>query len=226
VKTRHIEVRRTARVVELGASVAAPATLWVVLHGYRQLAHRFLRRFHHLDDGTRRIVAPEALNHFYLDERGGRHGPDHPVGATWMTRHDREAQISDYVAYLDSVVRRLRAEVGTATPLFVLGFSQGQHTVARWLALGETRPRGAVFWGDVMPGDLPPETGGRLGALRCVRVRGRDDGHLDPKLLAADAARWEAWGVAADTVTHPGGHEVEPASLARVVAALEGDHPL
>lgn len=226
MRIRELEVRRTARLAELGTEVAAPESLWVVLHGYRQLSHRFLRRFAHLDDGRRRIVAPEALNHFYLEDRPGRHGSEHPVGATWMTRHHREAQISDYVAYLDAVAAALRDEVSGDPPLFALGFSQGQHTLARWTVLGRARPRGVVFWGDVVPGDLPDEAGERFAATRCVQVRGRGDTHLTPELLEADDRRWAGWGVTPEIVEHPGGHEVEAETLGRVVRALERGEPL
>lgn len=226
MEIRELAVRRTARIAELGTGVADPRALWVVVHGHRQLAHRFLRRFAHVDDGSRRIVAPEALNHFYLEDRGGRHGPEHPVGATWMTRHHREAQIGDYVAYLDAVAADLVSRTGGRVPLFALGFSQGQHTVARWCVLGDAPLRGAVFWGDVMPGDLPSAAAERLAALRCVCVRGAGDTHLTDELLAADARRWAAWGVEPEVVEHPGGHDLEAEALRRVMTALEDGRAL
>ena len=51
--------RRTGRCAACGPT--DPATvreLWVVLHGYGQLASRFLAGFGTLDDGSRLIVAP------------------------------------------------------------------------------------------------------------------------------------------------------------------------
>ncbi|HBD96841.1 MAG TPA: phospholipase, partial [Gemmatimonadetes bacterium] len=53
---RHIEVPKTARYWVLGEDIVSPDELWFVLHGYRQLAARFLRRFEGIADGTRRIV--------------------------------------------------------------------------------------------------------------------------------------------------------------------------
>src|SRR5690348_9673298 len=101
----HIAVGRTARYVVLGstAKTGGLREVWVVLHGYGQLAATFARYFEILDDGTRLIVAPEALNRFYLT--GPTSGPanERPVGATWMTREDREHEIEDYVAYLDTL---------------------------------------------------------------------------------------------------------------------------
>jgi hypothetical protein len=31
---------------------------------------------------------------FYFDDPAKRHGPDSPVGASWMTRADREREIA------------------------------------------------------------------------------------------------------------------------------------
>jgi len=91
----HIEVPRTARYLTLGPGDAAD--VWIVIHGYGQLAGRFLRRFEPIDDGTRHIVAPEALSRFYVGNEAGRHGQSSKVGATWMTREAREDEITDYV---------------------------------------------------------------------------------------------------------------------------------
>ena len=41
--------------------------VWFVLHGFGQLSPYFIRHFGVLADGTRLIVAPEALNRFYLE---------------------------------------------------------------------------------------------------------------------------------------------------------------
>src|SRR5207245_2948078 len=61
----HIRVARTAPYEVLGSEKTA-REIWFVLHGYGQLASSFIRAFAPLDDGTRLIVAPEALNRFYL----------------------------------------------------------------------------------------------------------------------------------------------------------------
>lgn len=80
---RHLEVARTARYWVIGEDVSNPAEVWFVLHGYKQLACRFLRRFEPLADGTRLLVAAEGLSRFYAEESPGRHGPGAVVGATW-----------------------------------------------------------------------------------------------------------------------------------------------
>jgi hypothetical protein len=91
-----IVVPRSARYYTLGPTHGFPREVWIVCHGYGQLASRFLGQFAGLDDGTRLIVAPEALSRFYLDPIPERRDQRNPrVGATWMTKEDRDAEIAD-----------------------------------------------------------------------------------------------------------------------------------
>jgi predicted esterase len=114
--------------------------VWIACHGYGQLAAPFAQALEPLDDPTRVILVPEALNRFYPGEALRLHGPDSPVGATWMTREDRESEITDYVEYLDLVASTIRREMHHAdVKVVALGFSQGVATVCRWAALGKTR---------------------------------------------------------------------------------------
>ena len=138
----HVRVPRTARYWTLDAD-APPRELWYVLHGYKQLARRFMRRFTPVHGGARRIVAPEGLSRFYIEQEPGRHGPTSVVGATWMTREDRLNEIRDYVDYLDRLHREVAADA-EAAPVTVLGFSQGVATAARWVVQGAVRALGAV----------------------------------------------------------------------------------
>ncbi len=216
-----LEVRRTARYAVLGEEARDPRELWIVVHGYRQLAHRFVRSFRTLDDGTRCIVAPEALSRFYLDDTGGPHGPRHRVGASWMTHHDREREIADYVAYLDDLVALHRERIGPEPRLVALGFSQGAHTVARWVAAGGTPPPATtVLWGAPLPTDLDPVVAPpRLRATQFVLVRGRADATRSAEGEQAEAETLQRWGVTPRIIEHDEGHEVVPAWLRRLTSA-------
>lgn len=222
---RHLEVARTARYWVLGEDSARPAELWIVLHGYQQLARRFLRRFEPLADGRRRIVAPEALSRFYKDQAPGRHGPDSAVGASWMTREDREREIADYVRYLDRLAEAVGAGAtpdgeegrgGAAPPaLTVLGFSQGVATAARWSVLGRTRPRRLVLWGDFLPADLDVERAREAWAgTEVILVRGDRDALLgDERTAEVEASLLSAAAPSARTVRYAGGHDIHQPTL-------------
>lgn len=217
IRQGHLEVPRRARLAMVGSETFPPDELWIVLHGYRQLARRFLRPFRALGGPGRLVVAPEGHSRFYLEGAPGPHRSGDPVGASWMTREDRETEIRDYVTYLDHVLERFG---GPDTRLTVLGFSQGVHTAARWIALGRTgreeRAGGArlILWGAAFPRDLPEGAASRFRDLtELVLVRGEADGLRN----RADEEWEERWlaeeGVPFRVDYHPGGHRVAEAVL-------------
>lgn len=95
-----------------------------VIHGYAQLAKDFIKEFDFLDDGETMIVAPEGLSRFYSRDK---------VGASWMTKVNRDEEIGDYIKYLDKLESSLTElyDLSSADKI-ILGFSQGVHTAARW----------------------------------------------------------------------------------------------
>jgi predicted esterase len=211
VVERHLEVLRTARYWVAGDEVSGPDEVWYVLHGYRQLARRFLRRFEPLADGTRRIVAPEALSRFYTDPQRGRHGATSSVGATWMTREDREHEIADYVRYLDTLADEVSADLESKARVTVLGFSQGVATACRWVTRGRIRPRRMILWGDFLPPDLDMERArATLSETEWITVRGvRDPALHDLALEEAEAERLGSAGLAVRRVVYEGSHDID-----------------
>jgi len=214
----HLRVARTARYYTLGGGGERVGEAWFALHGYRQAARRFVRRFEVLDAPERIIVVPEALSRFYVDPSPGRHGPEHRVGASWMTREDRDNEIADYVAYLDALAREVAA---TAAPAVrrrvVLGFSQGAHTASRWVVLGRPNAHELVLWGAGLATDLSPDalaTG--LEAVQVTFVRGARDKFRDRREEEAQDALLEDLGVSFRVLIHPGGHEIAPEPLLEI----------
>src|SRR5262245_55556445 len=180
-----IAVSRSARFFTWGAFTpgARLAEIWYVLHGYGQLASRFGRHFDRLAGPARLIVAPEGLSRFYVGDGAGRVA-DRRVGASWMTREDRLAEIGDYVAYLDAVHAAVsrRAE-GQRPQVTVLGFSQGTSTACRWVAQGVVRPQRLILWG----GEVPPDVDlagarERFAGVDLTLVVGRRDEFITPKI--------------------------------------------
>ena len=210
---RHIKVSRTARYFILGAINSDTRQLWLVCHGYRQLARRFLDRFQKLDDGSRVIVAPEGLSRFYLEENGVRESDK--IGATWMTREDRMNEIRDYIGYLDEVLENVQE--GLAEPLeslIVLGFSQGVHTACRWVIAGDMPVKYLICWGAYPPDDLDLERGpGRLADSGLILVRGLSDRRAMEESHHMQEERLFKMNVPFRTLTHPGGHDLDAGLL-------------
>ena len=195
-------VPRSARVFTLGGEAAAEA--WVVLHGYGQLAGRFVRRFEVIAGPGRLVVAPEALSRFY------RQGGAGIVGASWMTREDREAEIRDYLGYLEQV----RAALIPPVPLTILGFSQGVATAARWAANGVPALRRLVCWGGLLPEDVPAAG---LSALPVTFVVGERDEWAPIARVEEQAAALRATGASVQVVPFHGGHELNSEVLLSLV---------
>lgn len=215
-----LEVTKTARVWSLGAARSSPDELWLVCHGYRQLARRFLRRFEGIGSDRRHIVAPEALSRFYVDSKGGRHGPEARVGATWMTREDREHEITDYITYLDRVARRFVTGLGAPPALTGFGFSQGVHTATRWAMLGSTPVQRLILWGAYVPPDLDlARVAERWRSTRVIQVHGDVDPSRSDDLARQQAERLAKAGLEIEHRSHSGGHEIDAELLAELAEA-------
>lgn len=207
MEERHIRVQRTARYHTLGDPRSA-RSLWIVVHGYGQLARFFLNAFEEQTD-TNFIAAPEGLSRYYTDAAHQR------VGATWMTREDREHEITDHIDYLDSLYATLRMEAGDL-PLRVLGFSQGVATISRWLVHGRSRPVQAVLWGGSLPPELSTEQLQQGFAGNVVDlVHGTQDQLVTEAIFRSNGERLQRAGIAVRTHVFPGGHNLDPVILAR-----------
>jgi predicted esterase len=224
LNSHRIVVPRSARYYTLGPTHGFPRELWIVCHGYSQLAGRFIEQFAPLDDGTRLIVAPEALSRFYLDPITERRQHRKPrVGATWMTREDREAEIADQITYLDLVATEVRQHLTGASPrLVVFGFSQGTATVCRWLAASELRADHLVLWA----GGIPPELGlaawaAHLRGAAITLVVGDADTMVSPEAVAHEAERLSSAGVACHAHRFAGDHLVDAGALASLAESLQ-----
>jgi predicted esterase len=194
--------------------------LWVACHGYGQLAPAFADALEPLRDDARVVAVPEALSRFYLDDPAKRHGPESPIGASWMTREDREREIGDYVAYLDQVAEALTQEIGNrAVRVVALGFSQGAATACRWANMGTTRIARLIVWGGTLPKDLPGARGDALFRGASVTlVGGRRDKLATPEALEQDQRALAERGIAASLVWHEGGHSLGSATLREIAA--------
>ena len=213
-REEHIAVTKTARLYLLGEPGAAH-DVWIACHGYGQLARRFIRSFASIAAPGRLIVAPEGLHRFYLDPPPAA-AAQRRVGATWMTREDRESDIRDYVAYLDRVLERV-VGASTTARIRAFGFSQGCATALRWAVMGATRVDELILWaGEVPPdADLQPAAE-RLHQTRITMVIGKHD-LLAPAGMRRQIERLEAMGLSAQLLEFDGGHEIDPACLAKLL---------
>ncbi len=213
MQEHHLSVNRTARYFTLGSSSRGVAEVWFLCHGYGQLAARFLEKLRVLDDGRRYLVAPEGLSRFYLSESPA----ERRVGASWMTREDRLAEIDDYVPYLDAVSADVfRSLDRVRVTVHALGYSQGAATVSRWVAMGKAKIDRLTLWGGEFPPDLDLTVDtvvSRLQAAHLTLVYGRSDEYITPKVVQAVTTRLRQHGIPYQEIPFDGGHELNEAVL-------------
>jgi predicted esterase len=155
----HLPVLKTARYYQIGTPNSLVRDVWVVLHGFSQLAADFAVPFQPLAADSRLIVVPEGLSKFYLDTRPGHSGAS-KVGALWLTREDRETEIVDIVNYLDRLYERILEELASngvdrdQLRVHALGFSQGGPAASRWAARGAAVIDHLVPWAHAIPQDV------------------------------------------------------------------------
>jgi predicted esterase len=133
------------------------------------------------------------------------------VGASWMTREDRLHEIDDYVRYLDAVYRTVNPRTAGVT---ALGFSQGTATACRWATFGSSRLDRLIVWGGEVPPDLDLKL---LRVPSLTLVYGTRDEFFTPKVVAANETRLRDHGVRYELVSFEGGHEIEEATLLRLI---------
>ena len=142
----HITINKTATYYTLG-NIKTAKTIWFVLHGYGMLAEFFIKKFEPIVDDNNCIIAPEGLSKFYTKGFYGR------VGAGWMTKEDREVEITDYINYLNQLYREMingRKDL----KINVVGFSQGGATASRWIANNQTSIHNFILWSSIFPEDM------------------------------------------------------------------------
>jgi predicted esterase len=208
--SHHLTVPRTARYLTQG-EVESAAEVWFLLHGYSMLASSFLTWFRPAVKPGRLLVAPEALSRSYHQEKGTRR-----IGASWMTREDRDVEIEDYVRYLDLLAQRILTSVPVQPTISIHGFSQGTATACRWVAFGNIRPSRLVLWGNGVPPDLPLDRYGpdltRAGLELAIGTR---DKYISAADVDREQARLAAAGLTPEIHRFDGGHRVDPELLKR-----------
>ncbi len=205
-------VRRTARYHTLGSPDEKVDRLIFACHGYGQLAGRFIHKFSGLLDGRTYVVAPEALSRFYLD------GTYSEVGASWMTREDRDNEISDQREYLSALYAHTLEELPDGAEKILFGFSQGCPTLARWIAHDRPHFHQLVLWG----GDFPEDSAHAVPAdffsdKKITFVHGDRDPYVQPEQVERLRMVFRELGPMCAVRSFAGGHEVERAFLREVL---------
>jgi predicted esterase len=213
---KNIVVPKTARYFVLGEPSEQTEQIWFVCHGYGELAQYFIKKFEVLKNENTLIVAPEALNRFYRQGLSGK------VGATWMTKEERESEIADYINYLNLVYYEvLAAFKNKKVTINVLGFSQGTATVCRWLANKKAHADNLILWAGFFPHDLDYETNRELlDLLNTTIVMGEQDEFYSKEMVEAQLKIPIEKGIKCRLNYFEGKHEIHSETLSQLAKQL------
>jgi predicted esterase len=192
--------------------------IWFVLHGYGQLAQYFIKKFKWLEHKGICVIAPEGLSRFYLEDIPTRvAGGSNRVGATWMTKENREMDIENYINYLQAIYDSELKHFDNAH-VTLLGFSQGAATVTRWAISNKPQFQRFILWAGIFPPDMNFETGKNiLSSKEVVTVYGTGDPFITPARKEEMGMLCKRLEVTPKQILFEGGHDIIDEALQELI---------
>ena len=178
--------------------------VWIICHGYGQLAEYFLEWFKPVFSEKTLIVAPEGLHRFYIKGFSGR------VGASWMTKQDRLNDIEDYVNYLDEVYLEIKNMVSPSCFIHVLGFSQGVSTAIRWICKSKLQLNSLSLLAGKIPEDIDYNLySKKINTLNPKIIFGNNDEFYSTKSINDELNFIKSSGLNFKYIEFDGGHKLK-----------------
>lgn len=186
--------------------------IWIVLHGYGQLAEFFIRKFIPHASENRLFIAPEGTNHNYLKDFQGR------VGANWMTSYQRETAIANNHRYLNGIMEEVLSAFKQVPSIHLLGFSQGAATGTRWASQWKGTLDSLVLWGGGFAHDLALEAAKeKFTTTAVILVHGLEDELVTDESKKRQEELLLALGKPLNLLNFFGGHELDPQMVERII---------
>ncbi len=209
IEKHNISIQKTARYFTYGNLSENTRYVWIVCHGYGQLANYFLKKFTFLSPEIHYIIAPEGLHRFYW---GGFNGK---VVASWMTKEDREDDIQDYIRWLDKLYEHeIKNKITPKQKIIVLGFSQGTATISRWISKTKHSINYIIWYAGNIPDDSKFDS---FKTKTCFCVAGDNDVYISQEEIQKVKQKLELESIFCEWIHFKGGHEIVPEVLLNVI---------
>jgi predicted esterase len=203
-----IDISNTARYFSRGNPQAK--NLIFALHGYGQLASYFIQKFEFLDPENYFVIAPEGLHRFYLNGTSGR------VGASWMTKENREDDIKNYIQYLETLLKQIVQE-NQYKKKCLLGFSQGGATASRLIGASQQKFDAFLLWAAVFPPDMERLHHGKFNDSKNYLIIGDEDPYYSVEVIVHEQEKLKETGMKFEVVPFNGKHTLHAETLKKIL---------
>ena len=213
---KQISITKTHKYSQLGECSKNTDTVWIVLHGYGMLSEYFIKKFECIMNDSTVVIAPEGSNRFYLENNYYR------VGASWMTKLDKEKDIEDNISFIQTLYSNIVDEIGhTNFKLNTLGFSQGGATLVRWIMSNNINIDSLILWGSDIPKDcLTNEKKSRWSSIDVKLVIGNQDEYINEENKQKVIDLINSYGLKYELVEYEGSHKIIEKELEKIAAGL------
>ena len=209
---KQISIPKTHKYSQLGEFSEKTNTVWIVLHGYGMLSEYFIKKFECILNEKTVVIAPEGSNRFYLNNNYSR------VGASWMTKVDKEKDIEDNISFIKTLYTKIVDDIGHNNfKLKTLGFSQGGATLVRWIMSNSIKVDSLILWGSDIPQDsLTNQNKSRWSSINIKIVIGKKDEYIsdENKKKVIDAVN--AYGLSYKLIEYDGPHKIIESELIKL----------
>jgi len=216
MQQQNIIVPKTARYFTLGEISENTNTIWIVLHGYAQLANYFIKNFESIQNNNTVIIAPEGLHRFYWNGFSGM------VVASWMTKEDRLEDIKDYTNFLEIVYNDIiNQQINKNVKINVFAFSQGTATALRWLSIKKPKIDSLILWGGTFPNDINFDLDAfYFNKAKIFFVMGNNDEYISTKDVKEQENTLNKNKIQFKSIRFEGKHEIIQSTLLQIKEQL------
>ena len=213
---KQISIPKTHKYSQLGEFSEKTNTVWIVLHGYGMLSEFFIKKFECILNDSTVVIAPEGSNRFYLENNYYR------VGASWMTKLDKEKDIEDNISFIKTLYSNIVDEIGHSNfKLNTLGFSQGGATLVRWIMSNNITIDSLILWGSDVPKDcLTEEKKSRWSSIDVKLFIGNQDEYINEENKQKVIDLINSYGLKYELVEYEGSHKIIEKELEKIAAGL------
>ncbi|MBK9593769.1 MAG: hypothetical protein IPO32_20580 [Crocinitomicaceae bacterium] len=150
------------------------------------------------------------MHRFYLNGTSGR------VGASWMTKENREDDIKNYIQYLETLLKKIAHE-NQYEKKCLLGFSQGGATASRLIGASQQKFDAFLLWAAVFPPDMERQNFGKFNVSKNYLIIGDEDPYYSVEVIVHEKEKLKETGMKFEVVPFNGKHTIHAETLKKIL---------